>query len=346
MGKVSALVEYNWNKCSTTIARYYVVMIRVLILLLLSFIYYYLLVFRNPRITQLDLIISRNYPFRPLCRSSLLHINGTRNQMGHFKDIYIINLEKRSNRRTNMIALMQALDLDSYIVPAHTINSPEVISRSYLARNAKITLVELACWASHMQVWAEIANHENDETWSLVFEDDIDLEADTLTIIESFPEDLWQKPDLVYLGSCGNIAGSLVYKGIKGYRIHRALNPSCTHAYAIRSNAARKLQRLLSVPRRAIDDEIVLLTNYGKLNVYSIHPPLAIQAPATFSNPSDVNPKSGLWKSKVKLWINFIIGWWRGAEFERRLRNSTLATVDLNKALEWRRKNEKKDFVS
>ncbi|CAF4365981.1 unnamed protein product, partial [Rotaria sordida] len=100
---------------------------------------------------------------------------------------------------------MKTLHFDAFIVPAHTIHSPEVVSRNHLVRNGHITLVELACWASHMQIWSAIADSKSNDTWSLVFEDDIDLETFTSEVLESFPHDLWNKPDLIYLGSCGNI---------------------------------------------------------------------------------------------------------------------------------------------
>ncbi|CAF3437508.1 unnamed protein product [Rotaria sp. Silwood1] len=235
---------------------------------------------------------------------------------------------------------MQTLHFDAFIVPAYTTYSPEVVSHKYLMDKGRITLVELACWASHMQIWSAITFSTNNDSWSLVFEDDIDLETLTLEVLQSFPNDLWNKPDLIYLGSCGNIPGSKIYEGAYGYRIHQALNPSCTHAYAIRSHVAAKLLHLLSSPRRAVDDEIVLLSKSQKLLVYSIHPPLAIQRSITSSNPSDVNPVKVSWSFQVKAHIDSMLRWWQGAEVLDKLKDSTLAKADFEKAAEWREKNE------
>ncbi|CAF4245846.1 unnamed protein product, partial [Rotaria sordida] len=178
---------------------------------------------------------------------------------------------------------------------------------NHLVRNGQLTLVELACWASRFQIWSAITTSDDNDSWSLIFEDDIDLETFTSEVLQSFPHDLWNKPDLIYLGSCGNISGSMICEEAYGYRIHRALNPNCTHAYGIRSHAAAKLLRLLSSPRRAVDDEIVRLLNSEKLLIFSIHPSLALQKMTTPSNPSDVNPVKLLWLFQVKVWINSML---------------------------------------
>ncbi|CAF4287564.1 unnamed protein product, partial [Rotaria sordida] len=219
---------------------------------------------------------------------------------------------------------MQTLHFDAFIVPAYTIHSSKVVSRKHLLNNGRITLVELASWASHMQVWSEIAFSKSNDSWYLVFEDDIDLETLTSEILQSFPNELWHKPDLVFLGYCGNIPGSKIYEGTYGYRIHQALNPSCIHAYAIRSKTAGKLLNLLSSPKRAADDEIVLLSNSQKLLIFSIHPPLALQRLSTPSNPSDLHPEKVYQPSQFKAKIDSMIQWWRGVELTDKLKDSAL----------------------
>jgi GR25 family glycosyltransferase involved in LPS biosynthesis len=275
-----------------------------------------------------------------LPKSTLLHINGSIKHLGAAKQIYIINLPYRKDRRTGSIALFQTLDLDAFLVPAYNIHSPEVVSRTRLVHQGHITLVELACWASHMRVWLEIAASENNDSWVFVFEDDIDLEMATFDVLESLPRDLWNIPDMIYLGYCGDPPGLLMYEGTRGYRVHQAINPSCTHAYAIRSRTASKLIHLLSSPRRAVDDEIVRLVDTGKISAFSIHPPLALQQRITSSHPSDVNPIKNTLIFQIKTWINSICQWWRGVEFIDHLKDSALARADFNKADNWRRHHE------
>jgi GR25 family glycosyltransferase involved in LPS biosynthesis len=275
---------------------------------------------------------------RPL-KSTFLHINGTIKHLGAAKQIYIINLPYRKDRRTGSIALFQTLNFDAFMVPALSIHSPEVVSRTHLTQKSRMRLIEIACWASHMQLWLEIADSQND-TWAFIFEDDIDLEMSTFDVLESFSLDLWNIPDMIYLGYCGDPPGPVIYEGIQGYRVHRAINPSCTHAYAIRSRTASKLIHLLSSPRRAIDDEIVRLVEDEKLLVFSIHPPLALQQAITSSHPSDINPVKHTLIYKINSWVNFLCQWWRGVEFIDKLKDSALARSDFNKANEWRTKHD------
>ena len=295
-------------------------------------------VFRQPKTT------SEATPFQRLSPSSLLHLNETIKRIAAIEQIYIINLPDREDRRITTIALFQTLHLDAQLVPALDIHSLHVLSRRHLMDTGQITLVELACWASHMQVWMEIASSQTNDTWTLIVEDDIDLEMMTVQVLESFPRDLWSRPDMIYLGYCGNPPGRSLFDGIKGYRVHRAINPSCTHAYAIRSNAASRLVRLLSTPLRAVDDELVRLGDQGVLVIFSIHPPLALQQSITSSHPSDVNPSRNTRIYSLTKEFNFVVEWWRGVRFIDQLQDSTLAQANLSSADNWRRLHEGRNW--
>ena len=316
----------------------------IVIILLTIFVFFftttYFLFYRKYYINLSDIFVVEK-PLKLPPKSTLLHLNRTIKHLGTAKQIYIINLPSREDRRIRSIALFQTLDIDVSIVPAYNTHSSEVISRTHLLHKGSITLVELACWASHMQIWLDIATSQND-TWTMIFEDDIDLEMSTFDILQSLPDDLWNIPDMLYLGYCGDPLGPVIYEAIQGYRVHRAINPSCTHAYAIRSRTASKLIYLLSSPRRAVDDEIVRLVEEEKLLVFSIHPPLALQEKISSLHPSDVNPIKDNWLFRIKTWFNLMIQWWKGVEFIDKLKDSALAHADYNKADEWRRNHENK----
>ena len=278
-------------------------------------------------------------PLERPSKSLMIHLNGTIKNLGGISQIYVINLPYREDRRTGIIALFQKLHYDVLIVPGFNIHSPQTVSRAHLTRTSAFRLVELACWLSHIQIWFEIDALKND-SWSLIFEDDIDLELSTFDILQSFPSDLWNIPDMIYLGYCGNNPGPIIHEGIQGYRVHQAMHPSCTHAYAIRHRSVGKILPLLSPPQDAIDDAIVELVKNKKLLVYSIHPPLAIQQTITSARPADINPvEDALWY-KVRKGSNRIFEWWRGVEFTDRLKNSSLAQADLKQANEWRINHE------
>jgi GR25 family glycosyltransferase involved in LPS biosynthesis len=202
-----------------------------------------------------------------------------------------------------------------------------------------------------MRIWKTIANYSssssssssNDNTWSLVFEDDIDLEIETPRIMQSFPSSIWNDADLIYLGHCANPPGKLIYQSTEHiYRIHQALHPSCTHAYAIRSSIAEKFVSLLSRPSRPIDDSIIKLVNKHQFVVYSIHPPLAMQKSVSPTNPSDVNlinRQSLIYHIQFSIYT--FIQWWNGVEFYEKLNKSTLKLANITKAKQWQIMYEK-----
>jgi len=292
-------------------------------------------------------IVNQIQPIKALDRSLLFHINGSIKHLGQARPIYIINLPSRSDRRTQAIALIQTIDLEAFIVPAYSVYSPEIRLRNQNRHELFLKLTELACWASHMRVWITIANYtsssSNDNIWSLVFEDDIDLEIETPCIMQTFPSSIWNEADLIYLGHCANPPGKLIYQSSEHiYRIHQALHPSCTHAYAIRSSIAEKFVSLLSEPSQPVDISIIELVNKHRLIVYSIHPPLAIQKPVTKTNPSDVNlinRQSFIYRIQFSIYT--FIQWWNGVEFYEKLNKSTLKKANLTKAKQWRKIYEK-----
>ena len=270
-----------------------------------------------------------------------LRIPGATKQLTAVERIFVINLPNRIDRRTRSIGLFRTLDLDVIIIPAHNTHSPQVRSRIHLMNHGRITLAEIACWASHMQVWLEVAARANDTGWTVIFEDDIDLEFHLTDVLQSFPRELWHVPDLIYLGHCGNPPGRFLFNGTRGFRIHEAVNPSCTHAYAIRPQTAATLLQLLSSPRKAVDDEIVALVSAGRLLALSVHPPLAVQEPSTVAHPSDVNlSRPDSWTYRILKRLNHVIEWWRGVQFVDELQDSTLARADFLKADDWRRNHE------
>ncbi|UJR21573.1 hypothetical protein I4U23_024656 [Adineta vaga] len=280
---------------------------------------------------------------QPLDRSSLLHINGNETNLGKISTVYLINLPTRDDRRTESIALLQRLNFDAFIVPAYSIYSREILSRQDF--HLFFTITELACWASHMRLWMTISNTTSclNKTWSLIFEDDIDLETMTPQIIQSFPDSIWNEADLIYLGHCANPPGKLLYQSSKySYRIHQALHPSCTHAYAIRSDTARKLVYLLSKPSKPIDNSLVKLVNNHQLVAYSIHPPLAMQKPVSQQNPSNVNRiNRDSWIYHIQFSIYTFLQWLNGVELYDTLKNSTLKIANFTNAKHWRAKYEK-----
>ena len=282
--------------------------------------------------------ISDEIPFKKLPSSLFLNLNESIKRIAAIDRIFLINLPTRIDRRTTSIAIFQKLHLNLHIVPAFHPQAAEVLSRLHHLPH-HLTHIELACWASHVQLWTHITlTTTNDQSWTLIFEDDVDVELSMVDILESFPSDMWTKADMMYLGYCGNPRGELLWKGQTHHQIHRAVNPSCTHAYAIRTDTTRKLLNLLSTPQRPIDLEIVHLNNEKKLTIYSIHPPLAIQNRRL---KSSIKLDTDSLKESVRRKLNLLKEWWLDAQTVESLNNSSLSKIDFNQAEEWLEKNQR-----
>jgi GR25 family glycosyltransferase involved in LPS biosynthesis len=298
-------------------------------------------------------LLNMNYDYESLSNvqqlpalqpNQFLYIDGRKTYLGQASPIYIINLPTRVDRRTDSIAVIKTLDLQAILVPAYSIDSVEIVRR-YYRRPVYFKLPEFACWASHMRLWMTIVNNtlqSINTTWSLIFEDDIDLEWNIFNIVQSFPDMIWHRADLIYLGHCANPPGQMIYQSLEyKYRIHEARHPSCTHAYAIRSASAAKLIYLLSEPQRPIDDSIVELVQNNRLVVFSIHPPLAIQRLVSNDNPSDVNRiDRHSWFYRIQHSMYTWLQWVNGVEFGEQLTQSTLQRANRTVANQWRAMNE------
>ena len=277
--------------------------------------------------------------FAQLSPTSLIHLDQTIKRIAAIDRIFLISLPARVDRRTTSIALFQTLHLDLVIVPALHPQSAEVLSRRHhLLRHPRLSPLELACWASHMQLWTHIAlTSTSNDSWTLIFEDDVDVEMAIVEIVESFPREVWTRAEMIYLGYCGNPRGELVFKGRDPYQIHRAVNPSCTHAYAIRSATARKLVNLLPSPQQPIDMEIVRLHDEEKLLIFGIHPAIAIQ---NRRSKSSINMHEDHFHDLLRRKLNRLKEWWHHAETPEHLNNSTLSQIDVARAKAWQEKHE------
>ncbi|CAF1332397.1 unnamed protein product [Adineta steineri] len=201
--------------------------------------------------------------------------------LGKATSIYIINLPSRPDRRTESIALMQTLNLEAFIVPAYSVQSVEIVSQNRYRNKLLLKLTELACWASHMRVWMTIANNTllHNNTWSFIFEDDIDLEIDTPRILKSFSHSIWNEADLIYLGHCGDIPGTLIDQSWKHiHRVHQALRPS----YSNKENTPAELhftpdKKYLLVSNRGDENIVIYNLNENHDEILSIKEHLNIQ---------------------------------------------------------------------
>ncbi len=103
-----------------------------------------------------------------------------------FDNVYMINLERRSDRRSNMEAILKELNVDYEWVKA--VDGKATLSDSYVRQNnikmmedfsepyhgRPLKLGEIGCFLSHYNVWRDVLDKGFNEV--IVFEDDIRFE--------------------------------------------------------------------------------------------------------------------------------------------------------------------------
>lgn len=127
--------------------------------------------------------------------------------------IYVINLERRTERREYMRSACDLLALDCQFVSAV---DGQLIDKHYLIANRinvmkgyrdpfhkrPMTYGEIGCFMSHYNIWLDIV--KSGRRWSVVFEDDVRFERDFLVKFDQLMERVLElddaQVDFIYLG--------------------------------------------------------------------------------------------------------------------------------------------------
>ncbi|KAF8879961.1 hypothetical protein BD779DRAFT_1550532 [Infundibulicybe gibba] len=163
---------------------------------------------------------------------------------------------------------------------------------SDLPQHKLLTPARVACWHSHLQLIARIADMPAGpgEAAAIVLEDDIDMERDIHVRLKNLLQVLPTDWHILFLGHCWSNESHhppLPLGPARGH-LHPSHAPKCTHGYALsRIGARRLLLHLLHPPfaySRAIDQAFAWLVESGRLNSYSIVPSIIVQRKAEQSD--------------------------------------------------------------
>ncbi|KAI0727570.1 hypothetical protein C8Q72DRAFT_839078 [Fomitopsis betulina] len=164
-----------------------------------------------------------------------------------------------------------------------------------------LTPAKMACWRSHLEIirkvaegdikTGEAANNLQENTVTLILEDDVDMERDIHDRLHEVWDLLPTEWDIVFLGHCWS--NESYYPAIPSKQTHLAnrtgprttLHPSfapkCTHAYALTRTGARRLLLYLRYTpfaySRALDQAMSWLILSGKLKAFSVVPSVVVQ---------------------------------------------------------------------
>ncbi|CAG8843860.1 20983_t:CDS:1, partial [Racocetra persica] len=156
-----------------------------------------------------------------------------------FDNIYVLSLEKRADRRALMNELAEFHGLCFDYVKAVEADDMEVNRL-----NQSWNLYDLpgikACYLSHYHIYESII--KNGYSKSFILEDDVDMEIDLFGIMSNIHLVLPNDWEILYLGHCHEWVDDtkILVSGLSTtHKLHTAVHPQCTHAYAITASAAK-----------------------------------------------------------------------------------------------------------
>jgi GR25 family glycosyltransferase involved in LPS biosynthesis len=191
-------------------------------------------------------------------------------------NIYVINLDKRTDRLANFSEVMDYWDFKRH--PAVNGSTDSRIFDKKLCNSFIMTNNEKACMLSHVQLWENLVN--SDDNRILIFEDDATTHLD-LTTIEKHVADLYkylycnaiEEPDMLFLGKALDkcLEYEKVYKNV-----YYTKHPLCLHAYIITKKAA-KIFLDMRPYSRPIDVIPILASDKKYVKLMTFHPSLFFQ---------------------------------------------------------------------
>jgi glycosyl transferase family 25 len=156
-----------------------------------------------------------------------------------FNKIFVINLQRCSDRKNHVEKIMSEQNVDFDFVEAvdgeaefkdHEYYVDFLKKNCYNCNNWNQSKAQLGCWLSHIKIWEKIVA-ENIES-CLILEDDFlfNKNASVEETLKDLPKD-WN----IFMAGYGSAQISDVIND----NIVRLTTPSCTHAYALKYEAAK-----------------------------------------------------------------------------------------------------------
>ncbi len=191
---------------------------------------------------------------------------------------FIISLDKDYERYAETLKLINSLNIDDNIIKFPAINGKSLkrSNRLIYHKFSKINPSEIGCFMSHFTLYLSASEHQNQNAYTLIFEDDITLNNNNGgNIKQKIDSALNMDPEMLYLGKCFESCSDMVKINDD---LHYGFNPVCFHSYMIKNSFAKQVvnyiinQQYINEP---IDNLLAKLIHENKLLVF--HPSLFIQ---------------------------------------------------------------------
>ncbi|WP_164996124.1 glycosyltransferase family 25 protein [Proteus alimentorum] len=189
--------------------------------------------------------------------------------------IYIVNLEKDVERKASIKAQLDDLNLNYEFISAvygKNLSQEEISRLSPDFEKTSLTLPELGCALSHLNVYKKII--ENNEDIALILEDDVKLNPNLSQYLDILSHrNLTNKPEIILLNKVNEYIDSFKQKLNDTYSLVNVIDSVGAYGYCINQIAAKNLLKFLQ-PIWIVSDEWKLIREKNISAIKAIVPPL------------------------------------------------------------------------
>lgn len=177
--------------------------------------------------------------------------------------LFVINLERSSDRRASIAAQLEEIDIDFEIFPAS--DGARLLQSELTPYDEKFVIGQIArplsrsevgCYLSHTRLWKKIV--EEEIPWAVVLEDDVDIHANLTDILAAIGN-LPFKWDFIRLAGLGPTPSLPLFNLTDEFNLSVLLQGAGgTQAYCVgRTGAQKLLDYSLPRIRGTIDDHVI-----------------------------------------------------------------------------------------
>ncbi|MEW6483373.1 MAG: glycosyltransferase family 25 protein [Pseudomonadota bacterium] len=192
--------------------------------------------------------------------------------------VFIINLEKDSERRLSILQQCKDLNIEAEIIPAvdgRTLSHNELEKITHPSYVAGLTPSEIGCSLSHLKIYKKMAN-ENIEK-ALILEDDALLKVDLVKIVEWYNNIENKSEEVILLSEVNKYFTKPIQKINEDYHLVDVAEAALTHCYLLNKKAAIKLLEFLT-PVWLEADRWTFIREYSVVSLKAIVPPVGLQS--------------------------------------------------------------------
>ncbi|SQK76910.1 glycosyltransferase family 25 protein [Tatumella ptyseos] len=186
--------------------------------------------------------------------------------------VFIINLEKDSERRLSILQQCKDLNIEAEIIPAvdgRTLSHNELEKITHPSYVAGLTPSEIGCSLSHLKIYKKMAN-ENIEK-ALILEDDALLKVDLVKIVEWYNNIENKSEEVILLSEVNKYFTKPIKKINEDYHLVDVAEAALTHCYLLNKKAAIKLLDFLT-PVWLEADRWTFIREYSIVSLKAIVP--------------------------------------------------------------------------